>query len=377
VGSGAFRRILIVFQFAISVGLLIGAAIIYDQLRYMRSQELGFDLENVVGMPIRDVGLRNRYQSLKQEMERIPTVADTTFSSLIIGRELPDIGMLVEGRGVLDEPGSLIVDQDFLDVFRIPLVAGRRLAPGEDKDKDAAFLVSEALVRHWGLASPQEALGKKVNWGGWKQGKVVGVVRDFHSRPLQFEVPQMILHIRPIAFHYMYMRIAPEDRAATLREIERVWHQALPTKPFEYFFLDDEFSHYYRAEERLAKLVGFFALAAVLVACLGLLGLASFTAEKRTREIGIRKVLGSSVAEVVFLLSKELTLLVLLANLIAWPVAYLFLRDWLQSFAYRTEIHLSNFVLGGLIALVIAWLTVSYQALKAALIDPAEALRYE
>jgi putative ABC transport system permease protein len=377
VGSGAFRRLLIVSQFAISVGLLIGAAIIYDQLRYMRSQELGLDLENVVGLPIRDVELRNRYLSLKEDFERIPNVDSTTFSSLIIGRELPDVGMMVAGRETVDEPGSLVVDQGFLEVFRVPLVAGRPLAKGEDKDKGSTFLVNEAMVRHWGMASPQEALGAKLNWGGWKQGEIVGVVRDFHARPLQFEVGPVILHIRPIAFHYLYVRIAPEDRAATLREIERVWRQALPSKPFEYFFLDDEFSRYYRAEERLAKLVGFFALAAVLVACLGLLGLASFTAEKRTREIGIRKVLGSSVGEVVFLLSKELTIPVLLANLIAWPVVYFLLRDWLQSFAYRTEIHLSNFILGGLAALVIAWLTVSYQALKAALIDPAEALRYE
>jgi hypothetical protein len=377
VGSGTFRRVLIVLQFAISVGLLIGAAIIYDQLRYMRSQELGIDIENVVGLPIRDVELRNHYLDLKDEMKRIPNVVETTFSSLILGRELPDVGMFVEGRNAVDEPGSLIVDQGFLDVFHLPLVAGRPLARGDEKDRGAAFLVNEAMVRHWGLAAPREALGKKVSWGGWKLGQIVGVVRDFHARPLQFEVAPVILHIRPIAFHYMYVRIAPQNRAATVREIERVWHQALPTKPFEYFFLDDAFSHYYRAEELLAKLVGFFAFVAVFVACLGLLGLTSFTAERRTKEIGIRKVLGSSVAEIVVLLSRELTVLVLLANLIAWPVAWFLLRDWLQGFAYRTEIHLSNFILGGVIALVIAWLTVSWQALKAALIDPAEALRYE
>lgn len=377
VGSGTFRRVLIVLQFAVSVGLLIGSAIIYDQLRYMRSQKLGIDIENVVGLPIRDVELRNHYMGLKEEMGRIPNVAETTFSSLIIGRELPNVGMIAEGRGELDEPGSLIVDQGFLHVFKVPLVEGRPLAVGDEKDRGAAFLVNQAMIRHWGMASPKEALGKKVNWGGMKLGEVVGVVPDFHARPLQFEVAPMILHIRPVAFHYMYVRIAPQDRAATLREIERVWHQALPTKPFEYFFLDDVFSHYYRAEELLAELVGFFALVAVFVACLGLLGLTSFTAERRTKEIGIRKVLGSSVGEIVVLLSKELTLLVLLANLIAWPVAWYVLREWLQGFAYRTEIHLSNFVLGGVIALVIALLTVTWQALKAALIDPAEALRYE
>jgi putative ABC transport system permease protein len=377
VGSGAFRRILIVFQFAVSVALLIGAGIIYDQLRYMRSQDLGLDLKNVVGLPIRDVLLRDRYLSLKEQVGKIPNVVNTTFSSLIVGRELPAMGMNVEGRKVVDIVGTLIVDQDFLDVFHIPLVAGRSLAQGEDKDKDATYLINEDTVRHWGIASPQAALGRKVAWGGWKLGKVVGVVRTFHQRPMQFEMAPIIMHIRPIAFHYMYVRIAPAGRAETLRSLERVWHQIMPSKPFEYFFIEDEYAHYYRAEERLAKLVGFFALAAVFVACLGLLGLASFTAEKRTKEIGIRKVLGSSVGEVVLLLSRELTLLVLLANLIAWPVAWYLMKDWLQGFAYRTDIHLSRFVLGGLIALVIAWVTVTYQALKAALVDPAEALRYE
>lgn len=377
VGSGLFRKVLIVFQFAVSVVLLIGAGVIYDQLRYMRSRELGFDLENVVVLPLRDVHLRDTYLSLKDEIGRTPNVLGTSFSSLIVGRELPQMGMWVDGVKGLEDFGTLIVDDDFVEVFDIPLVAGRNLARGEDKDKEAAFLVNESTVRHWGFSSPEQALGRKVKWAGWKEGQVVGIVRDFHHRPMQFEVEPMIMHIRPLAFHYMYVRISPDHRAETLRSLESAWRQTLPSKPFDYFFLDDEFDRYYRAEQRLAQLVGFFALMAVFVACLGLLGLASFTAERRTREIGIRKVLGSSVGEVVLLLSRELTLLVVVANLIAWPVAYLLMKDWLQGFPYRTDIHISNFILGGLVALVIAWLTVSYQALKAALVDPAEALRYE
>lgn len=377
VGSGAFRKVLIVFQFAVSVGLLIGAGVIYDQLRYMRSQDLGIDIEDVVVLPIRDVRLRDTYRALKEEIGRIPDVRGTTFSSLIVGRELPQMALLVEEGKVTEDFGSLIVDHDFAEVFGLRLVAGRDIAPGEDKDKGAAFLVNEAVVRHWGLSSPEEALGREVLWAGWKEGRIVGVVRDFHHRPLQFGHEPLIMHTRPLAFHYLYVRIARESRGETLRALEGVWRRALPAKPFDYFFLDDEFARYYRAEQRLAQLVGLFALVAVSVACLGLLGLASFTAERRTREIGIRKVLGSSVSEVVLLLSRELALLVVLANLIAWPAAYLLMKDWLQDFPYRTDIHLKNFLLGGLAALVVAWLTVSWQALKAALVDPAEALRYE
>ncbi len=377
VGSGTFRKALIVFQFAVSVALLIGAGVAYDQLRYMRSRELGFDLENVVVMPLRDVHLRDSYRGMKDEIGRVPNVLGTSFSSLIVGRELPQMGMWVDGVEGLEDFGTLIVDDDFVEIFDVPLVAGRNLAPGEDKDDGATFLVNEATVRHWGFSSPEQALGRKVEWAGWKKGQVVGIMRDFHHRPLQHAVEPMILHIRPLAFHYMYIRVEPEGRAETLRALEASWRRILPTKPFEYFFLDDEFDRYYRAEQRLAQLIGFFALVAVFVACLGLLGLASFTAERRTREIGIRKVLGSSVGEVVLLLSRELTLLVVAANLIAWPVAYLLMKDWLQGFPYRTDIHLDNFLLGGLIALAIAGLTVSLQALRAALIDPAEALRYE
>lgn len=377
VGSGVFRKILIIFQFAVSVALLIGVGVIWDQLRYMRSQSLGYDIDEVVVLPIRDTHLRESFSSLKEEIERLPNVQATTFSSLILGRETPKILTEVEGARNAQTIGSLIVDWGVQDVFELDIVAGRPLIPGEEDNQAAGFLVNEAAVRFWGFSSPQEIIGRPAQWGGWRKGKIVGVVRDFHHRPFQFEMEPLVLHIRPIAFHYMYVRIAPGGRAETLQGLETAWRRLLPSKPFEYFFLDDEFARYYRSEERLGQLVGFFALVAVLVACLGLLGLASFTAERRTREIGIRKVLGSSVAEVVLLLSRELTLLVALANLVAWPVAWFLMREWLQGFAHRTDIRLSNFILGGLIALVIAWLTVSYQALKAALVDPAKALRYE
>jgi putative ABC transport system permease protein len=377
VGSSAFRKVLIVFQFAVSVALLIGVGVVWDQLRYMRSQDLGYDMENVVVLPIRDVRLRERVEKVKAEVGRVPNVQATTFTALIIGRETPQIFTAVHGVKELDMVGSLVVDWDVEKVFKLQLVAGRPLQRGEESDTAAGFLVNEAAVRHWGFASPKDIVGLRAAWGGWKLGNIVGVVRDFHHRPLQFEVEPLVMHVRPLVFHYMYVRIAPGHRAETLAGLEKVWRRLMPSKPFEYFFLDDEFARYYRSEERLGQLLGFFALVTVFVACLGLLGLASFTAEKRTREIGIRKVLGSSVAEVVLLLSKELTLLVIVANVIAWPVAWVLMRNWLQGFAYRTDLHLWSFLLGGLAALLIAWLTVSYQALKAALIAPAEALHYE
>ncbi len=375
-GKGGLRKVLITLQFSASVALLISTGIIYDQLRYMGDQKLGINMEHVVVLPIRDTTLRDRYQEIKEEIGRVPGVLTTTLSSLKVGWEAPNLGVKVEGASV-QAMGSLVVDQDFLEVFGVSLVAGRDLLAAESRDQDTGFLVNEAVVRQLGLRSPQEAVGKAVDWAGWKTGHIVGVVRDFNYRPLKYGIEPLVLHIRPISFHYLYVRIAPRGIPATLQALESTWDRLMPSKPFEYVFLDDEFHSAYRSEERLGKLVGLFALLAVFVACLGLLGLASFTAERRTREIGIRKVLGSSVAQAVLLLSREFTLLVVLANLIAWPVAYWLMKDWLQGFAYRTAIHPSNFVLGGLAALGIAWLTVSYQALKAALVDPAKALRYE
>jgi putative ABC transport system permease protein len=375
--SVAFRRVLIVLQFTISVALLIATGVVYDQLRYMRSQELGFDMENVVVLPLRDVKLRDRFLEVKDEMAKVPGVTTTTFTSLVVGRETPQIGILVKDMPDMGTIGTLVVDYDFLKVFKVPLVAGRDFSRQEPEDVNQAFLLNEAAAKSWGFEKPEEVIGRKVAWGGWKVGEIVGVVKNFHHEPLQHEIEPLILHVRPITFHYMYARINPENMSGTLEGIEKVWRRMMPTKPFEYFFLDDEFDRAYRSQERLGQLIGLFALITIFVACLGLLGLTSFTAERRTREIGIRKALGSSVGRVVVLLSRELTVLVLLANLIAWPVAYMLLKDWLQAFPYRTPIHLLNFVLGGLAALAIAWLTVSYQALKAARIDAAKALRYE
>ncbi len=302
-GGGGFRRVLIVLQFAVSVALLIGTGIIYDQLRYMRNQDLGIDMEQVVVLPIRDVKLRDEYPAIKEEVGRVPGVLATTFSSLKVGWETPNLGVQV-GEGGVQAMGSLVVDHNFLEVFKVPLVAGRNLLPAEAADDAAGFLVNEAVVRLLKLRSPQEAVGLPLAWAGWKKGRIVGVVRDFHYRPLHHGIEPLVLHIRPMAFHYLYVRISPENIPATLQALESAWRRSMPTKPFEYVFLDDEFRSAYRSEERLGKLVGLFALLAVFVACLGLLGLASFTAERRTREIGIRKVLGKPVSGVVMLLSR-------------------------------------------------------------------------
>ncbi|HBL30246.1 MAG TPA: hypothetical protein DD490_25720 [Acidobacteria bacterium] len=375
--TGSLRKILIVCQFAAAVALLIGTAVIWQQLRHMRSRELGFNARQVLVLPIRDVALRDSFTAVKTAMERLPGVLGTTFSSLLVSRETPEIGVQIEGIEDFDSIGTLIIDPDFLKVFQIGLAAGRGLDRNNPADLDAGFLVNEAAVRRWGLGSPREALGRKVAWGGWKAGTIVGVVRDFHHQPVRHDIKPLMLHVRPLTFHYLYVRLAPEDRAATIGRIEDAWRRLRPSKPFEAFFLEDEMARAYRPEERLGQLIGFFALAAIFVACLGLLGLVAFSAGQRTREIGIRKALGSSVAGIVMLLTREMAGLVLAANLIAWPLAWLVLRAWLSGFPDRVGLSPLIFLAASCTALLVAWLTVSLQALRAALIDPAAALRGE
>lgn len=375
--SGLFRRFLIVLQFTVSITLIISALVVYSQLSYMRNQDPGYDRSRVVVVPIRDVTLRDRYLTVKDTLERLPTILDTSLSSLVLGRNTPGIMTRVDGAEDAMVLDTLVVDQDFLDMFDIPILTGRGFAREIDSDVTSAFMLNETAVRTLGWSEPEEVVGRAVNWGGFKKGQIIGVVKDFHFKSLEQEIEPLILHLRPIAFHYLFLKIPPEEANAALAAVEGAWNEVFPDKAFDYFFLEDELDRLYRAEERLGQVIGLFSLLAVFVACLGLFGLAAFTAERRTKEIGIRKVLGSSVAGVVTLLSKEFTTLVLVANVIAWPIAYWLLSRWLEGFAYRIDLGLGVFVTGGLLALVIAWLTVSYQSLRAALINPADALRYE
>lgn len=377
VGRGTLRKVLVVLQFAIGVSLLVATGVVWDQLRFMRGQGLGLDLTDVFVLPIRDVALRERFEGLKAELAQVAGVESTTFSSLVIGRETPRIGAQIAGRQGFAPVDTLIVDQGFLDVFHLGLVAGRPLVAADQVDQGSAFLINERAVTAWGFGTPAAALGQDVAWGGWKKGKIVGVVKDFYQRPLRFPLNPLLLHIRPIAFHYMYLRLAPEGQAATLERLEAAWKQLSPGKPFEAFQLTDEWARLYRSEERLAALVAFFGAAAIFVACLGLSGLASYATERRAKEIGIRKALGSSLGRVVLLLTSEFTVLVLLAILVAWPCAYWLLHAWLGNFAFRTPLRAWSFLAGGSLALLIAWLTVGARALKGALADPAGVLRGE
>lgn len=378
------RKVLVVAQFAISIVLISGVLMIHRQLEYVQNKRLGFNKEQLLFFGP-STGRMGDFTSFRNQLLRHPGVRAVTASKFVPSQALVDnIDIQAEVGDVLktvNELALLAVDHQFFTTYGMEMAAGRAFSPDLASDSTEALIVNETAARTIGWKSPGEAVGKhfslESNFWGDRRGKVVGVVKDFHFESLHERISPMIFFISPRGYNRITVKIAAANIPETLEFIESVWQRFLPSQPFTYDFVDQRFAQLYRAEERLAQVVVFFASLAIFIACLGLLGLASFMAEQRTKEIGIRKILGATVAHVSLLLSKDFLKLVIIANLIAWPIAYFTMNRWLQNFAYRIEIEWWVFVLAGGLALLIALLTVSYQAIKAALANPVESLRYE
>jgi putative ABC transport system permease protein len=263
----------------------------------------------------------------------------------------------------------------------IEIAAGRNFSEDLVTDQPQSVMINETAAKRFGWDQP---IGKQFILGPEQSGQpgetrmtVIGVIKDYHSISLQEKIDAMILFNDPSRFMNFSIRIAPTNIPKTLDLLKKTWKQFMPQRPFDYFFLDDSFDSQYMAEERMGNLTLRFSLLAVFIGCLGLFGMASYTAEQRTKEIGIRKVLGASASVIVLMLSREYILLVTIGNLIAWPVAYFMMKSWLDNFAYRTSLALWIFIAAGLLSLIVAVLTVSYQSLKAAFSNPVDSLRYE
>ncbi|MCG8604876.1 ABC transporter permease [bacterium] len=379
--SLTMRKILVVSQFAISIALIISTVVVLSQLNYMRTKSLGLNQEQIVVVPIRDQRILNSYQSLKTSLLQGPNVVSATLTNYPPGRGTFGRAVHLEGESPdqLKSMKFLLVDHDYVETLEIELVAGRDFSLERSTDATQGFLINEQAVKEFGWQDPQEAIGRRIVWARGQVGTVIGVVKDFHFQPLRIFMQPLILNIAPVGFNFLLVRIAPQNIAQSLEFVRQTWNDFAPDWPFVYSFLDEDFHNLYQVEERFGKVFGNFATIAIIIACLGLLGLASFSAEQRTKEIGVRKILGASAGKIVLLLSQEFTKLVLLSNLLSWPVAYYFMSKWLQAFSFRIDlnVYLWTFVLAGALALLIAWLTVGYQAARASLTNPVNALRYE
>ncbi len=381
--SGAkFRKALVVTQFAISVALIIGVLFVSKQLSYFRNADLGFDKEQLVMIEVNKRETVQQMETVKSEILKHPNIVSMTAASFLPSNGDPNQNMFsVEKEGVEQHYPlwNMEADFDFIETMGLEIIEGRAFDRNLATDSITAYVLNESAVKGFGWDNPigKEVAEMDVNPGSVKSGKVIGVVKDFHTEGFNKQIKPMILSVNPRYTYNVAIRVSSNNIAESLAYIEETWTGFEPEYPFHYDFLDQKFASLYSAEERLGKVFLYFTLLAIFIACLGLFGLASYTAEQRTKEIGIRKVLGASVGNITMLLTKEFILLVLISNIIAWPIAYLMMQKWLQTFAYPADITFWTFGLASILGLVIAVLTVSFQAIKAAVGNPVRALRYE
>ena len=377
------RKILVLSQFVIAIILIIGASIIYQQLNYMKNRPLGFSKEQklIVQLP-GVVRISDNFQDIKSQLYAHHGITGAAAASQIPGQGMScwDTKQLDKGEDSFRAINYLYIDPDFIPEYDMTMAAGRNFSADISADIGGRFVVNESAVSALGWKSPEEALGKIVE-GGYSQEdmtwEIVGVVKDFHYRGLQSPIEPLIMAFVPRRFKNITMEVKTENLSETIAYVESVWNEHFEGYQFNYAFLDESFNRQYHSEVRLSKLISSFTVLGLIISCLGLFGLISYSVDRRTKEIGIRKVLGASISRIVVLLTKEFTLWVVTANLIAWPAAYLLMRSWLESFAYRIDISLWIFILAGISAMIIALLTVSFQAVRAAAADPVKSLRYE
>jgi len=375
--SPLMRRILVTVQFGLSITLVVFMGIVYRQIDFMRTKALGFDKEKLIYVNLQG-DTASRYAAFKQALLRSPLIPAVSGTSQIpTNISANGWGANWEGKDPQNRVliGATQADFDYPETLGIEMAAGRTFRREFATDEGGAFMVNEETVRLMGL-KPQDAVGKMFEFQGIR-GPIVGVTKNYHYTPVQNPLEPMSVVVRPGAVAFAVIRLGKGDTAEALKQVEAAWRSVNPKYPFSFTFFDDDYAQSYSRFERMGKLLRWFSVLAVFIACLGLFGLAAFLAEQRRKEIGIRKVLGASEGQVIRLLSQEFAKWVLLANLIAWPAAYFASRSWLQKFPYRTGIPLDLFVLAGAAALAIALLTVSGQAWKAARRNPGEALRYE
>lgn len=374
-GRAFLRNGLVIVQFAAAVLLIVGTMVVSEQLAFMRHKDLGYDQEHVVVVPIRDRETWQNAAALKDELLKISGIRAVSFSSGVPNAVGWHSTAHWEGAGEDEalEINHIMVDFDFMDVYGFDLVAGRGFSSDFPGDATAAYVLNEAAVQAIGWEDP---IGKKLTlWD--REAPVIGVVKDFHYESLHQPIGPLAFHFGPQWYQTASLNIAPENVAATLDAVEGLFHRFVPNRPFDYYFLDDTFDRLYRAEERFSRISAYFTALALFLACLGLLGLTAFIVERRTREIGIRKVFGASVVNLIVLLSGRFVRLVAAAFVVATPLAYVAAQRWLEDFAFRVEISWRIFLLAGLLALLVAILTVSFQSIRAALANPVETLRHE
>jgi len=375
------RKTLVVVQFTLSVFLVVGTLLVYKQLNYMQQRKLGYDKEHVLYTRLHG-DIRNSYEVIREAFAGAPEVQHVTAASHLPSNIGSSSGS-VDWDGKDPEQTVLvsqsIVDFDYIETLNIPIARGRSFSRDYSTDRatdsTGAFIINEEMAR---IMEKDNPIGERFAFMGMEQGQIIGVMKNFHFHSMRNAIEPLAIAVAyPQFLNYMMVRLRPGNVKNSVDKLKAIWQKVMPQYPFEYHFLDEQYDDMYRAETRMGALLKYFAIMAVLIACLGLFGLAAFMAENRTKEIGIRKALGSTSQQIVVLLSREFSRLVAIATIIAIPASWLYLDHWLQDYAYKTSLSWWIFALAAVLAFVIALLTVSYQAIKAARANPSNSLRYE
>ncbi len=370
------RKGLVVFQFIISIALITATIVVYTQLNFMRNRDLGFNKDQE--MIIYTNQDKNK-DAFKQSLASVPGIISTSYSSSVPGDDFTSAYSQFEnakGETQKTNINLFFVDYDYADQYKLKLVAGRTFSKDFGTDSTQAMVINESAAKMLGYNRPSQAVGRNFDqWG--RKGKIIGVLKDFNYESLQKKIEPLAMRIETWAYGILSIKMASTNLPATVKAIGNKWNQTIPNRPFDYYFLDESFDKLYHAQDNFGNLFFNFAILAVFISCLGLLGLASYSTIQRTKEIGVRKVLGASVSNIVNLLSVEFIKLVLIAFMVAAPLAWFGMHKWLEDFAYRANISWWIFAVAGLSAILIAFFTISFQAIKAAVANPVKSLRTE
>lgn len=377
-GRSLFRTVLVVSQFTISIVLIISMTVVYNQMEFFRNKKLGFNKDQLVILPAGERMLEN-IDGFKSILLQNPNIKSVAASDLIPSDKLLNNWGAKRYEGNSSVPldfrlAVVQVDYDFVETYQFEIASGRNFSREYASDDSNSYILNEAAAKRLGW-SPQDAVGKPLEYGN-VPGTVIGVLKDFNFESLHNEITPVVFVYNRFGMGNFTVRVAG-DIPGAIDFLKGIWEQYNPDYPFEHSFLNNDFEALYASEEQLGEIFGVFAFLAVFIACLGLFGLASFAAEQKTKEIGIRKVLGATVTNIVSRFTFEFVKLILIANIIAWPLAYYAMNTWLDTFAYKTDLALSTFISAGFIALIIAVATISFQAVKASLTNPAKTLKYE
>ncbi|MEZ5039305.1 MAG: FtsX-like permease family protein [Saprospiraceae bacterium] len=377
------RKSLVVGQFAISIILMVGTLVSYQQLQLLQTKNLGFNKDQIMVIPVQLSPIVKQFKAFKNAISQSSAILEVTGMELPLGAAYQNHEFRPEGAPAEDWQyfPSIFVLPGFTETFGITMVAGRTFSADNESDATDAIIVNETLVKQMGWESPAAAIGKQFATPGADNARIIGVMKDFNAAslhqpitPFAFDLPNNE-NQNNFFTRYYALRINSQNIQETVAHVERVWNSFDPDRPLDFFFLDDRLNELYAFEQRINKAAGAFSLLAIFIACLGLLGLAAYTAERKAKEIGIRKVLGASTSSILNLLSREYTVLILIAFIIASPLAYWLLQQWLAQFAYQTSLHPALFFIAGLVTIVLSWLTVSFQSLKAARANPVDSIR--